>query len=115
MQDDAADELHVEVPHVERAAAGLADDRERLRQQIVERLAAREPVAEFLGLGAELIVGERLNLGFFRADHVHERTDLLQFAIVVRPEDLRQDDFNSACHAGRCPTRTPREAPTRGP
>ena len=39
MQHHAADELHVEVPHVQHAAARLAHDGERLRQEIVERLA----------------------------------------------------------------------------
>ena len=41
VQHRAADELHVEVPHVQHAAAGLADDGERFGQQIVERLAVR--------------------------------------------------------------------------
>ena len=42
VQHDAADELHVEVPHVQHAAAGLADDGEGFGQQIVERLAVGE-------------------------------------------------------------------------
>ena len=50
VEHDAADELDVEVPHVERAAARLADDGERLGQQIVERLAGGEPFAELGGL-----------------------------------------------------------------
>ena len=37
VQHHAADELHVEVPHVEHAPAGLAHDREGLGQQVVER------------------------------------------------------------------------------
>ena len=41
VQGQAADELHVEVPHVEHAAAGLAHDREGLGQQVVEGLARR--------------------------------------------------------------------------
>ena len=39
MQHHAADQLHVEVPHVEHAAAGFADDGKGLGQQVVERLA----------------------------------------------------------------------------
>ena len=39
VQDDAADDLHVVVPHVLGAAAGLAAGGERLGQQVVERLA----------------------------------------------------------------------------
>ena len=57
VQHRAADELHVEVPHVQHAAAGLADDGERLGQQIVERLALGERAAELGGLAAELLVG----------------------------------------------------------
>ncbi len=50
VQNDAADELDVEVPHVEHAPARLADDCERLGQEIVERLAGREPLPELGGL-----------------------------------------------------------------
>ena len=39
VQDHAADQLHVVVAHVEHPAAGLAHHRERLGQQLVERLA----------------------------------------------------------------------------
>ena len=46
VQDDAAEDLHVEVPHVLGAAAGLAAGGERLGQQVVERLAGLEPLAE---------------------------------------------------------------------
>ena len=56
VQHAAADELHVEVPHVEHAAAGFADDGERLGQQVVERLALGEPLAELGGLRAQLLV-----------------------------------------------------------
>ena len=44
VQHHAADQLHVVVPHVQHAAAGFADDGERLGQQVVERLAVGEPV-----------------------------------------------------------------------
>ena len=45
VEDDAADELHVEVPHVEHAAAGLAHDREGLGQQVVEGSAPSRAAA----------------------------------------------------------------------
>ena len=54
VQGHAADELHVEVPHVEDPAAGLAHHGERLGQQVVEGLALRERLAEFLRLAREL-------------------------------------------------------------
>ena len=56
VQHRAADQLHVEMPHVEHAAAGLADDGEGLGHQVVERLALREPLAEFCRLGAKLLI-----------------------------------------------------------
>ena len=40
VEGEAADELHVEVPHVQDAAARLAHDGEGLGQEVVERLAA---------------------------------------------------------------------------
>ena len=45
VEDHAADQLDVEVPHVQRAAARLADDGEGLGQQVVERLARRRAAA----------------------------------------------------------------------
>ncbi len=59
MQDDAAEDLHVEVPHVLGAAAGLAAGGERFGQQVVERGALGKPVAELGGQIAKLVVGER--------------------------------------------------------
>ena len=54
VEDDAADELDVEVPHVEHAAAGLADDREGLGQEVVQGLALGDALPELRGLGREL-------------------------------------------------------------
>jgi hypothetical protein len=42
VQRHSADQLDVEVAHLQRALAGLAHDGERLGQQIVERLAVRD-------------------------------------------------------------------------
>ncbi len=41
VQRDAADQLDVEVPHLQRAQRGLADERERLGQQRFEVLVGR--------------------------------------------------------------------------
>ncbi len=46
MEHDAADQLHVEMPHVEVAASGLAHGGERGNQQIIERRALRQLLAE---------------------------------------------------------------------
>ena len=53
VQHRAADELHVEVPHVQHAPACLADDGKCFGQQVVERLALSEARPELRRLGAE--------------------------------------------------------------
>ena len=64
MQDVSADELHVEVPHVEDTLARLADDREAFRQNLLQRLAVFEALPEFRCFGLELFVGEAGNPRF---------------------------------------------------
>ena len=63
VQHHAADHLHVEVAHAHRAPRRLAHDRERLGQQLVERLAVAGALAQRVGLGAQLVVLEQLELG----------------------------------------------------
>ena len=63
VEHDAADQLDVEGTHAERALGRLARDRERLEEQVVERLAVLVPLPELGGLGAQLFVaqaGDRL-------------------------------------------------------
>ena len=57
VQDHPADELDVEVAHAHRAPAGLADDREGLGQQLVERLAVARALAQLVHARAQLLVG----------------------------------------------------------
>ncbi len=91
MQNGAADQLDVEVPHVQHAAADLAHDREGLGQEVVERLAVGEALLELGGLAAKLIVRERLHRGLERVDLRDERAQLLQFTFVLGADDLRED------------------------
>ena len=62
MQDDAADQLTIEVPHVEHAASGFADGREGGDQQVVERGALGELFAKPDGLRGQILIRERLHL-----------------------------------------------------
>ena len=68
VQDHAADQLHVEVAHPHRALADLADDRERLGQQVVEGLALAAPARAAREALAQLLVGLELELGLEAAD-----------------------------------------------
>ena len=91
MQDDATDELHVEVPHAEGAPAGFADDRERLRQQVVEALAGGEPLAELRRLRPKLFVGQDVGGVLERVDGGYQRRDSLEFAFVLGADDLSEE------------------------
>ena len=62
VQHHPAQELHVEVPHVERAATGLAHDRKGVGQQVVERLARGNPCPEGGGLTPEVRIAQRADL-----------------------------------------------------
>ena len=48
MEHDAADQLHIEVPHVEDAAAGFANGRRTPQPDVVERGALASCSLEFL-------------------------------------------------------------------
>ena len=60
VQHHAADQLDVEVALPEGALAGLARERERLVQQLLERLAGEMPLAQRLVALAQLLVGLEL-------------------------------------------------------
>ena len=71
MQNHAAHELDVEMALAERALCGFAYGREGFGQEVVEGLAVLEALAEDLGAGAELGIGECLELGLERVDGVN--------------------------------------------
>ena len=91
VQRHAADELDVEVAHRERSLAGLAHDRERIGQHVVERLAAGNPRLELVGLAAQLVVGQLGDGGLERVDGAHDLGVLLEQALVAAAEDAGQD------------------------
>ncbi len=68
MQHDAADQLLIEVAHVQNAPAGLAHDGERFHQQVVERGSLGQFFFEFDGFGGEVDVGKLLDLRLERVD-----------------------------------------------
>ena len=78
VQHHAADHLDVEVAHPHRAPRHLADDRERLGQQVVERLPVAGALAQRVGLRAQLVVVEQLELGLPGVDPVDALRVLLE-------------------------------------
>ena len=91
VQHHAADELDVEVPHVEHAACRLRGRRRTPRQEVVERARRRRRACGIGGLAAELLVGERLDRRLERVDLCDERTQPLDFAFVLGADDLREE------------------------
>jgi len=79
VQDHGADHLDVEMAQAERALGGLARQRKALVQQLVEGLAVAGALAQVVGLLAELLVGEQLELGLERVDAL----DPLRVALVL--------------------------------
>ncbi len=69
---DSAQELHVEVPHIERPPARLADQGIGLDEQSSERLAAFRPIAEREAAFAELLVAELDQFRLERTDPRHK-------------------------------------------
>ena len=90
VQHAAADQLHVEVPHVQHAAARFADHGERRHEQVVERFAGREALAKLVGFRAKLIVAQRLSRRLECVDFADERVEALELAFILRADDLRE-------------------------
>jgi hypothetical protein len=90
VQNRSADQLHVEVPHVQDAAASLAADGERLDEQLIQRLAVSDALLEFYGFLGEFGVRELLEPGFEIVNGGDKRTETLDFAFVPGPEDFRK-------------------------
>ena len=104
MQDDAADQLHVEVAHAGRAHAGFAHDRKGFGQNFIQDLAARVDLRsslsrvsltasgnllfEIRGLLAQLLVGKLLNLGLEFVDLVDSGLNGFQKALVTAAENF---------------------------
>ena len=86
MEHHAAHQLDVEMALAERALGGLAHGRERLDQQILEVFAAGEALAEAVGPGAQLGVGQSLELGLQRVDGIDRLLEGLDDAVVGRAE-----------------------------
>ena len=73
VQHDAAEDLHVEVPHVLGALGGLAAGGERFGQQVVERSPFASRSRNFGAVGLEFRVGHGLHRRFEFVDLGQQR------------------------------------------
>ena len=89
MQHHAAQHLHVEVAHAQRALGGLAHHRERLGQQLVDARAVGVPLLQLVGFLPQRRVGQLLERGLERVDLRHGVRVLLEQPLVAAAEDVR--------------------------
>ena len=86
VQDHAADQLDVEVTLADAPPRRLSTERERLGQQVVERLAVASPLPELVRLLADLLVAEQLHLGLDAIDRRDPPLVLLELARLAEPQ-----------------------------
>ena len=91
MQDHAADQLHVEMAHVERALGRLAHHRKGFRQQVVEHLALGQSLLELRGLRTQSLVRQRGNGGLECVDTLYRLVIALDQPVVAAAENAGQD------------------------
>ncbi len=105
VEHHAADQLHVEVAHVEHAPPCLAHERERLGHQGIERFAggvalrasrALRAAPQLVGFRSHLDVAQLANRIFELVDPRHDRTQTLQLAFVLRADDFGEEGIDHA-------------------
>ena len=90
VEDDPAHHLDVEEADAHRPLERLAHRRERLEEDVLERLAVRDALPELGGLALQLLVGELLELGLERADVLR----LMRSRLSRRPSPTRRKRSN---------------------
>ena len=90
VQRGPAHDLDVERPLGQHPPGGLPGYRERLGQQVVEVGAVGDALLEFVGLGAQLGVGELLDIVGQGVDIVGHPLEALDHAAFTEAQQLRQ-------------------------
>ncbi len=91
VEHHAADELHIEVAHAQGPLGRLADDREGLREQVVELGTVGQAGAELSRLGLEFCVAQGLEGGLEGADLGDRLEQPLDQTLVAAAEDLLEN------------------------
>lgn len=98
VENHCADELHVEVAHAEHAHGGFTNHGKSFGEELVGRRALGDAVAEFLRLGLQLFVRERLHGGLELVDGIALAAILLDQAVVATTEDFVRSSSNIVCN-----------------
>ena len=114
VQRGAAHELHVEVALTQHPAPGLTHGGERVGQDLVQHVDDQllavlgvlprrpglvDPLPELVGPGAQLLVGEPLDLGLERVDLGHDGLDRFESPTFARVENFL-DQTHAATTSG---------------
>ena len=91
MEDDPADHLDVVVTLTERPLRRFANRRERLGEEVVERLPCGQPGAERRRLRRQRVVGHRRDRRFVTVDAGDERAERADIALVRRAKNALRD------------------------
>ena len=86
MQDDTADELHIERAFAQHAPVRLAHDRKGVRQDVIQRLACGKPLLERGGLCAQGRIIHRLILRRQGVDLICNDLQFLDLMVAVSAE-----------------------------
>ena len=93
VQGHRALQLDVEVAHLHGALGALAHHCKGLGQERVKGFALGDTLAELVGLGAQGLVVELLEVGLQGIDALHRLAVLLEQPVVARAEDLSEEVF----------------------
>ena len=88
MQDDAADDLHREGLHPQDAPGRLPCRRKGIGENIVQCFTVCKALLQFVGLAAQLFIGQGGILRFPVLDRLGNRHDSFQFSVGIAAEQL---------------------------
>ena len=91
MQDDATDELYVEVAHLQASTTGLSHDGEGVEEDVVEARPLGELGPELAGAVAQLLVREVPGRSLAIVDGRNERLESLELSLVLGSDDLGEE------------------------
>ena len=91
VQNHAANQLHVEMAHIEHALSRFAHHGKGLGQQAVQHLALGQPRLELRGLGAQRLVRQRGNCRLQHIDALHGLAVTLDEPVVTGAENASED------------------------
>ena len=86
MQDDATDQLNMEVFHSQNTSRSFAHDRIGFGKNVIEGLSARETVLEFRCLCLQFFIRERQHIGAKCLDLIYDRHDTFEFPVTMSAE-----------------------------